>query len=90
MRIAKENINKEEYIKFAVEVKKNAFDKYKEIQLYCLNNTSISPEGNIIYDYDAEETNKKLASAERNFINASNYLVDLLEILDEKEDEDSK
>lgn len=79
MRIGRANINNESYIKFAIESKKNAFERYKEVQLYCLNNTSMTSDGNILCNYDVPEMNKEIALAEREFIVATAYLANLLE-----------
>lgn len=79
MRTGKANINDESYIKFAIESKKSTFERYKKLQLYCLNNTHITADGNIMYDYDVPEMNKEIALAEREFISSSAYLANLLE-----------
>ena len=76
--------NNEYIIKSAVVQKQNAFSKYRDIQIKCLQNTHISDDGSILHIYDVAEMNKKLAEAEHDFINASKYLEELLSSKDKE------
>ena len=75
-------------IKSAIQQKQDAFGRYRDIQIKCLQNTHIKDDGNIIYVYDVAEMNRKLAEAEHDFINASKYLEELLKDKENKTIED--
>lgn len=72
------SLNTDFVIKSAIQQKQNAFSRYRDIQIKCLQNTHITDDGTIIHVYDVAEMNRKLAEAEHDFINASKYLEDLL------------
>ena len=81
-------LNSDFIIKSAILQKQNAFGRYRDIQIKCLQNTHIKDDGNIIYVYDVAEMNRKLAEAEHDFISASKYLADLLKDKENKTIED--
>ena len=74
-------------IKSAIESKKIAFNEYRDLKIFCWNNTSISSDGSIVYSYNIEVMNKKMAVAESNFINATRYLEELLNTNKERTEE---
>ena len=74
-------------IESAIESKKIAFTVYRDLKIFCWSNTFISSDGTIMYNYNIESMNKKMALAESNFINATRYLEELLNTNRERTEE---
>ena len=69
--------NNEYMIKAVIEQKKQAFAKYRDIQIKCLENTHVVNDGSMVHMYNVQEMNEKLASAEHEFYAACKYLEEI-------------